>query len=1610
MFDFYILIFYIIISIFIIFSCYFWKHKKFSLKFHIPLTLFFAVIIYLCDNTYEIGENLEKIIDPDWKNLFIWLVNDIDTAHFLENLFFVIMILIIFFLVHFFPQIHFILIFKHHYFTKWGFHLLPEQKLKAITYSGDISIPKSKKEILRIFEKIYIEKRVYLCEYNLTAMNPDQSLIKPSMVIHNFKEEIFKLNEKNLFVIAGDAGSGKSTFMMKSYCELLKNNRIIMKKTDNKKSYQLLSIFYDLKEFKGGSLIDEIRKSLISSCIALNDFDRTRYIYGRLKEYKLVVFLDSIDECNISNRELDKNIFELIQNYPEAKFVLGIRKNKMIQFHNEFEKVILKKPNFYNVKEYSRTEAFFCVEKLFNAYNSEIINLIHNQNVEDFKNRIKETIDLVFIDDSANPFIVSIIIKSFLDGKSVVNNEHLNKIINIIDKYVHGLTDKINAGRLEVGTTENIENAFKIQGFLKKFTIKESNEDISNCLQMMGKSNNDYLYKDILNKVCNKTYLLDEGKHFYQEIFSDYYAAQFIMAVGKNYCYSLEKNPQKMNFRNLINRLFTNPNDFEKVIEFLLLLTDRTSEASYDETFLILFKDFIKTSEFVMNQEVSKEELAFRNTSLMLNIIKKYCQDRILNDELPREQKTLYNVKKLVKKIYKLYFNFLCQFDWKIDYNYFYYIVTIIDMHDIAIDTVLELEDVNKNYHFKMLSIIRDSYEALNYGNYINKSILNFSGFDKNKAYLLATNNKQLKDMNHRELLNALFYSEGQHAEMIASIVSPKILDKRNMIFPHFFDLKKYLGKTSSSNSIKLVRKESGIEYDSEENSNLLTLSVDEFFENNTAFILSSEVLSLCLYSKAENYKTLKDFIVNRSNVRSIDIFDSFQVIDKDCFSKMHNLVNLVLPSSLEELADFSLYDCPRLKRLTIPTKTKKIGESFIEDCSSITELKLPCNLSYLGDYAFEGMSSLKKVDFQNINIPLGQGLFKNCLSMKSIQDFNFNISLNSFPSHLFFKCKNLEKLDLTLFENLYFIDDFAFAECKSLKEIYLPKSLKKLGMLTFYKCDKLNKVVFNGQPQCSDNVFAELDHKITIVINNREEDIYTNDDFNKLVSKINGFSKRDFFVNDIALRKNIDDNKYSLVYSFNSENPKFTEFSLDTYGNYIDNKTGELYQIDKTIIGAMGNQAYLDRVVLQSEDAFALSSWLFEDCESLYQVDFSKLNVKDGILPEAIFINCKSLSNVYLTNIKRIEASAFNNCISLTEVRFSNERSKETEYGELRIPFQIEHIGKNAFKNCNKIKRIIFSSKDINIEEYAFSEMHSLQEVEFPSDFNFGGLPDAIFNNGTEITIKGNVKIDEDEKIRIGITPKKRLESIGEYPSKLVTDKDLISKLKMLLTKECYVKQSLNYKPDDRENWFCDIEYQNKKYRALYFENYKSLEYNIPEGIDNYLCQNVNKFVKMNVYFFEYEPMVWNIIKEDETAKILITKQVVDSRHFNDSLADENQAYPNEYNHSSLKVWIEKSLKNTLFSVCKKLKILEMRLANFDEFESIQKLNFHQAKPTDYAKAQGVYCTGKYAAWWIDKKGETNNLIHYITAEGIISPPGQPDSIVTRTDGGIRILLKIQK
>lgn len=47
--------------------------------------------------------------------------------------------------------------------------------------------------------------------------------------------------------------------------------------------------------------------------------------------------------------------------------------------------------------------------------------------------------------------------------------------------------------------------------------------------------------------------------------------------------------------------------------------------------------------------------------------------------------------------------------------------------------------------------------------------------------------------------------------------------------------------------------------------------------------------------------------------------------------------------------------------------------------------------------------------------------------------------------------------------EGVYWIDDYAFAKCKSLTKITLPASLGYIGNGAFFKCSKIKTIVYNG-------------------------------------------------------------------------------------------------------------------------------------------------------------------------------------------------------------------------------------------------------------------------------------------------------------------------------------------------------------------------------------------------------------------------------------------------------------------------------------------------------------------------------------------------------------------
>ena len=73
-------------------------------------------------------------------------------------------------------------------------------------------------------------------------------------------------------------------------------------------------------------------------------------------------------------------------------------------------------------------------------------------------------------------------------------------------------------------------------------------------------------------------------------------------------------------------------------------------------------------------------------------------------------------------------------------------------------------------------------------------------------------------------------------------------------------------------------------------------------------------------------------------------------------------IASLTIPSTVESIGDYAVYNCYRLTELRIPEGVKHIGENAFMACYALTTVSLPSTLLSIGDGAFAYNSNLKTV------------------------------------------------------------------------------------------------------------------------------------------------------------------------------------------------------------------------------------------------------------------------------------------------------------------------------------------------------------------------------------------------------------------------------------------------------------------------------------------------------------------------------------------------------------------------------------------------------------------------------------------------------------------------
>lgn len=208
---------------------------------------------------------------------------------------------------------------------------------------------------------------------------------------------------------------------------------------------------------------------------------------------------------------------------------------------------------------------------------------------------------------------------------------------------------------------------------------------------------------------------------------------------------------------------------------------------------------------------------------------------------------------------------------------------------------------------------------------------------------------------------------------------------------------------------------------------------------------------------------------------------------------------------------------------------------------------------------------------------------------------------------------------------------------------------------------------------------------------------------------------------------------------------------------------------------------------------------------------------------------------------------------------------------------------------------------------------------------------------------------------------------------------------------------------------WYIDNTYAGEAYRGIIISAYRPSNIKLSANSEN-SKQDEYGYSLSEIYWFKYEPIRWTILSqhqvgEDENSYIeaeLIANLALDSRHYLQSEKNRtiqgNTVYPNNWEYSQIRSFLNDTFYNTAFDSTQKEYILHTLIDNSstaedgnnnvyasmqtNTFDSVYLLSYSDYNDikynadnslngmvfaTDYAKAQGVYTsTAGYAKWWL--------------------------------------------
>ncbi len=187
---------------------------------------------------------------------------------------------------------------------------------------------------------------------------------------------------------------------------------------------------------------------------------------------------------------------------------------------------------------------------------------------------------------------------------------------------------------------------------------------------------------------------------------------------------------------------------------------------------------------------------------------------------------------------------------------------------------------------------------------------------------------------------------------------------------------------------------------------------------------------------------------------------DNISVIDSGAFYKNSSIKEIEL-NNVKEIGSKAFSGCKSIEKLTVPSSVKIINYGAFMDCDNLKALNLNAEYTNEETGPFEKagytFSSCDKLETLNV----GEGVktiydraFYQCYALKNIK---LPKSLRKINSSAFSCCTGLESINLP--DGVTFIGQKAFNKCRNLSSVKLSQSLTEICKQAFYNCNALKKI-----------------------------------------------------------------------------------------------------------------------------------------------------------------------------------------------------------------------------------------------------------------------------------------------------------------------------------------------------------------------------------------------------------------------------------------------------------------------------------------------------------------------------------------------------------------------